>query len=198
MVYRLQLVDITTFDDFLQTAAQLRFVIDSPPPRHVYVVRCWILRPEYERRHELEDERLAVFETRVVQFVEVHDLRVLQRGRAVAVVALATELESIKHILTQWEILDVGCGTGKLLKDILTDHSVQVRGIDINPGMLEVARDYHGIHGATYADVRNFNLPYRSYDMILAFRELTPGSSPGAVALYRLYNRRLPNLISLE
>ena len=37
-----------------------------PPPQHVLVMTVRILRLQHERRHEFEDERLTVFETRVV------------------------------------------------------------------------------------------------------------------------------------
>ena len=99
VIDRLQLVDVAALDDLLQPVAQLRFVVYAPPPGHVHVVRLRILRPEHERRHEFEDERLAVFETRVVQGLQVNDLRVFQRGRPVAVIPFASELEAVKHVL---------------------------------------------------------------------------------------------------
>jgi len=47
--------------------------------------------------------RFRAFEPRVVQVIEVHHLRVLQLDLAVTVVALATELEALQHILAERE-----------------------------------------------------------------------------------------------
>ena len=50
-------------------------VIYALPPHHIHVVHVRVLRPEHERRHEFEDGRLVVFETRVIQCLQGNDLR---------------------------------------------------------------------------------------------------------------------------
>ena len=67
----LQLVYVAAFDDLLQVGTQLCFVVSAPPPQHVHVVRLRALRFQHERRHKFRDERLAVFETRGVQDLQV-------------------------------------------------------------------------------------------------------------------------------
>ena len=65
----LQLVYVAAFDDLLQGG--LCFVVSAPQPQHVHVVRLRALRFQHERRHKFRDERLAVFETRGVQDLQV-------------------------------------------------------------------------------------------------------------------------------
>ena len=67
----LQLLYVAAFDDLLQVGTQLCFVVSAPPPQHVHVVRLRALRFQHERRHKFRDERLAVFETRGVQDLQV-------------------------------------------------------------------------------------------------------------------------------
>jgi SAM-dependent methyltransferase len=42
-------------------------------------------------------------------------------------------------------VLDVGCGTGRWAKDILPS-CARYHGVDVSPGLIEVARDIHGAH----------------------------------------------------
>ena len=74
-----------------------------PPPRDGAVVHLRILRRQDERRHEFDQVRLRAFEPRVVQFVEVNHLCVLQLDLAVAAVPLAAELETLQYILAERE-----------------------------------------------------------------------------------------------
>ena len=103
VIDRLQLVYVAALNDLLQAVAQLRFVVSAPPPRNVLVVSVRILRLQHERRHEFEDERLTVFETRVVQCRQVYNLRVFQPRDAIAVVALPAELEAVQDALIERE-----------------------------------------------------------------------------------------------
>ncbi len=90
------------FEDLLLTKPQVVAVL-GPPPRHGPVVRVGILRRQDERRHEFDEVRLRAFEPGVVQFIEVHHLRILQVNLAVAVVPLAAELDVLQHILAERE-----------------------------------------------------------------------------------------------
>jgi len=104
VIDRLQPEHLTLFEDLLLTEPQVVAVL-GPPPRDGAVVRVGILRLHHERRYEFDEVRLCAFEPRVVQFgfVEVYHLRVLQLNLAVAVVALAAELEALQHILAERE-----------------------------------------------------------------------------------------------
>lgn len=66
MINCLQLVYVTALNNLLQTVAQLRFIIYPPPPGDAYIICVWVLRSRDERYHEFKDERLAVFEMRIV------------------------------------------------------------------------------------------------------------------------------------
>ena len=87
VVHGLKLVHLALLQHLLLAFTEIAAVL-LPPPRHVLVVSVRVLRLQHERRHEFEDERLTVFETRVVQRLQVYDLRVFQPRDAVAVVAL--------------------------------------------------------------------------------------------------------------
>ena len=45
----------------------------------------------------------------------------------------------VSHIQTGWKVLDIGCGTGTLTIRA-AQKGARVRGIDVNPSMLELAR----------------------------------------------------------
>ncbi len=129
----LQLVRVAALDHLLQAVAQLRFVVYAPPPGDIHVVRLRVFRPEDERCHEFEDERLAVIETRVVQCLQVNDLRVFQRGCPVAVVPFASELEAVKHVLAE--------GQNVRVIGVQVDVHVPARGLLLFPSVVGPAHD---------------------------------------------------------
>lgn len=55
------------------------------------------------------------------------------------------------------EVADVGCGTGRLLP-YLAGRGLSPRGVDLSPGMVEVARREHPGFGYEVADLRE--LPF--------------------------------------
>lgn len=55
------------------------------------------------------------------------------------------------------EVADVGCGTGRLLP-YLASRGLSPRGVDLSPGMVEVARREHPGYGYEVADLRD--LPF--------------------------------------
>jgi ubiquinone/menaquinone biosynthesis C-methylase UbiE len=59
----------------------------------------------------------------------------------VVVEALRTELESA-------DILDVGCGTGRLLADLARSGATSLAGVDLAPNILDVAREKLSAAGA--------------------------------------------------
>jgi len=108
VVHRLKLVHLALLQHLLFAFTEITAVF-LPPLRNVLVVSVRILRLQPERRQEFADERLAVFETRVVQRLQVHDLRVFQPCDAVAVVALPAELEPVQGALIEREdVIAVG------------------------------------------------------------------------------------------
>ena len=63
--------------------------------------------------------------------------------------------------------LDVGCGTGRLLR-LLSKHGFRMDGIDLSPTMIGLARERHPEAGLFHADICRWELP-RSYDLIVAW-----------------------------
>ena len=70
---------------------------------------------------------------------------------------------------TQGPVLEVGCGTGRIYLDLL-DAGVDVDGIDLSAGMLDVLRENAAAAGVEptvwQADVTQFDPP-RSYDLVI-------------------------------
>ena len=75
VVYGPELVHLPLFQHLLLAFTEIAAAL-LPPPQDILVVGVRVLRLQHERRHEFEDERLAVFETRVVRRLQIHDLRV--------------------------------------------------------------------------------------------------------------------------
>lgn len=79
-------------------------------------------------------------------------------------------------------VLDVGCGTGSLLSEILKIKKVMIAGIDISEKMLEIAKDRLGDE----ADLRNGDsehLPWKnnSFDMVICTDSFHHYPNPKAV-----------------
>ncbi|RAH45364.1 uncharacterized protein BO95DRAFT_497321 [Aspergillus brunneoviolaceus CBS 621.78] len=84
--------------------------------------------------------------------------------------------QASKKLAPNSRVLDVGCGTGKPVAEILATASHQVHGIDISPGMVKIATSQ--VRGQF--EVANMNTfhPCQSYDgvfAILSLFQLTPG-----------------------
>jgi ubiquinone/menaquinone biosynthesis C-methylase UbiE len=63
-------------------------------------------------------------------------------------------------------ILDVACGTGEHARHLAASHGFDVDGLDIDPGLLRLARDKHPAGTFFQADMSDFTLAGR-YDAIL-------------------------------
>jgi ubiquinone/menaquinone biosynthesis C-methylase UbiE len=80
-------------------------------------------------------------------------------------------LDSLKRLPPGASVLDVGCGTGLLAAKILHAHpTVQVFGMDLSPGMVNVANERCEVFGdrATFVVGDSEHLPYpdRSFDAV--------------------------------
>ncbi len=63
-------------------------------------------------------------------------------------------------------VLDVGCGTGEHARLLAASHGFEADGIDLDPGLLAVARAKHPAGRFTIADMSRFSLG-RRYDVVL-------------------------------
>jgi len=63
-------------------------------------------------------------------------------------------------------ILDVACGTGEHARPLVASHGFEVDGLDLDAGLLRVARDKHPSGQFFLADMSDFTLPKR-YDVVL-------------------------------
>jgi ubiquinone/menaquinone biosynthesis C-methylase UbiE len=63
-------------------------------------------------------------------------------------------------------ILDIACGTGEHARLLSGQHGFSVDGLDLDPGLLRVAREKHPSGRFVEADMSDFALPHR-YDVIL-------------------------------
>lgn len=65
----------------------------------------------------------------------------------------ARQADYVQYFRGQSNVLDVGCGRGEFL-DLLKEHGVSAKGLDLNPEMVEVCRS-RGLD-ATAADARSY------------------------------------------
>ena len=80
------------------------------------------------------------------------------------------EVERIAYLLEKLgskprSILDVACGTGEHAHILSEDYGYDVDGIDLAPGLIEVAQTKNPEGDFTVADMRDFTLP-RKYDVV--------------------------------
>lgn len=87
--------------------------------------------------------------------------------------------------LPRGAILDLACGTGELALAIAEKEGVQVTGLDLSEGMLEVARRRTDGHGITliHGDAQQLPLPEASFDATtIAFGIRNVPDVPAALA----------------
>ncbi|KAF4976649.1 hypothetical protein FZEAL_6711 [Fusarium zealandicum] len=74
------------------------------------------------------------------------------------------------------KILDAGCGTGLVGQHLAKRGAKQVQGIDLSPGMLEVARQTRVYQSLSVADLsQRLDLPDHSYDVVVCVGTMTQG-----------------------
>jgi len=83
----------------------------------------------------------------------------------------AAEVERIAALLRSVNpdarsVLDVACGTGEHAARLATAHGLSVDGLDLDPGLLRIARQKHPAGRFFEADMSDFALEQR-YDVIL-------------------------------
>ncbi|MFD9720709.1 class I SAM-dependent methyltransferase [Streptomyces sp. NPDC059076] len=67
------------------------------------------------------------------------------------------------------EVLDIGSGTGRPTAQTLADAGHRVLGVDISPGMVEIARRQVPNASFRHQDARTLELPDASVDAVCAF-----------------------------
>lgn len=66
------------------------------------------------------------------------------------------------------KVLDVGCGTGESTRFLTNSYpDIEVEGLDLSPGMLDVARKLDSVSNYFEGDVCNIKRPERTYDLVI-------------------------------
>lgn len=66
------------------------------------------------------------------------------------------------------KVLDVGCGTGESTRFLTNSYQdIEVEGLDLSPGMLEVARKLDSVSNYFEGDVCHIQRPDASYDLVI-------------------------------
>lgn len=125
-----------------------------------------------------------------------------ERGRDRGYHALIDDLEASTVIpfVRGKRVLEIGCGTGLVLER-LTPHAGSVVGVDLSPGMLELARRralevYEGsatalpFPDASFDVVCSFKVLAHVPDVRAALSEAARVLRPGGIAVLEFYNRR--------
>jgi ubiquinone/menaquinone biosynthesis C-methylase UbiE len=108
------------------------------------------------------------------------------------------EVELCARYGTDKDVLECGCGTGLILERI-KEHARRAVGIDLSPGMLELAKsrglDVHegSVTALPFPDASfdvtcSFKVLAHVPDIALALREMTRVTRPGGVILAEFYN----------
>lgn len=87
VVHGLKRVQISLFDHLFGAFPQ-RVPFHTPPPRYVLIDSVRGRGFEHEQRHEFETKRFALAKPRVVERVEIDELRLLEPSCPIPVVAL--------------------------------------------------------------------------------------------------------------
>lgn len=81
------------------------------------------------------------------------------------------DLAMVDHFLTLMpaggaQVLDAGCGTGRMSR-YLSDRGCRVRGVDLSPGMIAVARREHADISTQVASITDLPFPDAEFDGVL-------------------------------
>ncbi|WP_218026665.1 class I SAM-dependent DNA methyltransferase [Nocardia inohanensis] len=97
----------------------------------------------------------------------------LGRDYEKAFAGLSAQREEIDWLLTRLpggaRVLDVGCGTGRPVAELLATAGHQVTGCDVSARMLDIAREQVPSARFESADLRTLNYPPGSWDAVVAF-----------------------------
>ena len=96
---------------------------------------------------------------------------------------VAGQHNSINWVLSELEaagikpakIVDIGCGTGRPVCERFAAAGHDVLGVDLSSGMIEAARERVPMAKFEKCDVREFNPPAGSYDVVTVFFSLIAG-----------------------
>jgi len=91
-------------------------------------------------------------------------------------------------------VLDFGCGTGTLIKMILEKYpGIDIVGIDIDPGILQIAREKLNQYGASLVGYDGITIPFSdgAFDIVVTSLAIHHISTDRKVPLFRELNRIL-------
>jgi 2-polyprenyl-3-methyl-5-hydroxy-6-metoxy-1,4-benzoquinol methylase len=82
-------------------------------------------------------------------------------------------IESILPNVNGLEIMDIGCGTGRMSR-YFADRGAEVLGIDFSPGTIDIARSISPSDNPTYKEMSIFDLKLdKSFDLIFSCATIT-------------------------
>lgn len=100
----------------------------------------------------------------------------------------AIDLAMIDHLVSEMgpgarAVLDAGCGTGRMSR-YLADRGCAVRGADLSPGMIAVARREHPDLAFDVASIAALPYPGASFDAALYWYSTIHVPSPGVTSVH--------------
>lgn len=99
-----------------------------------------------------------------------------------AFAGLGAQREELEWLLDRLpdsaRVLDIGCGTGKPTAQVLSAAGHRVTGVDVSPGMVEIARAQVPAARFELADLRTLSYPSGSWDAVIAFFPLLQMTRP--------------------
>jgi ubiquinone/menaquinone biosynthesis C-methylase UbiE len=105
------------------------------------------------------------------------------------------DLAMVEHFLTLMpvggaQVLDAGCGTGRMSR-YLSDRGCRVRGVDLSPGMIAVARREHPDISTQVASITDLPFPDTEFDGVLLWYSVIHIADADLPSVFREVHRVL-------
>lgn len=83
-----------------------------------------------------------------------------------------------RNVASGSRVLDIGCGDGKLMAELVDRHGVDARGLEIDPALVErcVARGLSVVQGDADTDLANY--PDKAFDYAILSQTLQTAARP--------------------